>query len=436
MENLISKVNKNSIAEELGIEIGDKLLKINGKDVNDVIDYKYLLNDDYVVLTIEKRNKEIWELDVEKEFYEDIGVEFENSLMDNARHCHNRCIFCFIDQLPKGLRQSLYFKDDDSRLSFLQGNFVTFTNMSERDIDRIIEYRISPINISVQTTNKDLRIKMLRNKNAGNLLEIMNKLRSANIEMNCQIVSCPGINNGDELVKTVEDLFEFYPQVKNVAIVPVGLSKYRENLYKLKRYDKSSLDMDIKNVELLQKKYMKLIKKPFARLSDEFYLLAGKDVPDSEFYDGYEQLEDGIGMVRYFIDNIDKNIEKLSKIKKGSFTFVTGKLSYDIMKDTADKIMKYNPKIDIDVKKIKNNFLGENITVSGLITGTDIIDQLSKSDLKNFIVIPSNMLKYKTNIFIDDFTTDDIEKKLNRSVLVCDYGGENLIQVINDHLIL
>ncbi|MCM8710485.1 DUF512 domain-containing protein [Clostridium sp. SYSU_GA19001] len=431
MKNKIVKVKPGSIAEELEIDIGDKLISINGTEVKDIIDYKFLLADEFVIVEIEKKNGEVWELEIEKEYDEDLGVEFENSILDYARSCSNKCLFCFIDQLPKGMRETLYFKDDDSRLSFLQGNFVTLTNMKDEDIDRIIRYRISPINVSVHTTNPELRIKMLNNRFAGNIYERLKKLAAADIDINCQIVLCPGLNNGEELEKTTEDLFKLYPSVKNVAAVPVGVTKYREGLYKVTLYDKESSRKEIMNVLRLQEKYMKKINQPFIRLSDEFYVMAGMEVPATEFYGNFEQLEDGIGMIRIFRNNIEETLESLNPNICGSFTIVTGVSGFKELQNAARKINNYSKNITINVVKIINKFFGETITVAGLLTGKDLIEQIKNSNLGDYVIIPVNMLRSGEEVFLDDLTIQDVETALGRQIIVADYTGKDLIHLIN-----
>lgn len=440
MENEISKVDAGSIAEEVGIEIGDRLISINDTPVKDLIDYKFLIVDEYVVLEIEKKDKEIWEIEVEKEFSEDIGIEFKSAILDKPKRCHNKCMFCFIDQLPEGMRNTLYFKDDDSRLSFLQGNFITMTNMKDEDIDRIIRYKISPINVSVHTTNPELRVKMLNNRFAGNVYERLKKLANAGITLNCQMVVCPGINNGKELIKTIEDLYKLYPSVKNVAAVPIGITKYREGLCKLTIYNKKSAYDEIKAVENLQKKYMKEIGNPFIRLSDEFYMTADLEIPEADFYGGYEQLEDGIGMVRSFRDNVDMTLNNLKKDISGTFSIPTGVSAFEEINEAIKKIRNRNNNIKIEVFKIKNNFFGETITVAGLLTGIDIINQLKDRPLGKYLIMSDTMFKkgyelgdYKEKIMLDDTKIEDIEKSLGVKVLVCSYTGEDLIDIINNN---
>ena len=437
MKNLIKKVDAGSIAEEVGIEVNDVLISINGNPIEDIIDYKFLAADEEVVLEIEKPNGELWEYEIEKEYGENLGIEFQGGIMDKAKSCSNKCMFCFIDQLPKGMRDTLYFKDDDSRLSFLQGNFVTLTNMKDEDIDRIIRYKISPINISVHTTNPELRVKMLKNRFAGSIMERLRKLRDAEIEMHAQIVCIPNVNNGEELKKTINDLYELYPYVKNVAVVPIGITKFRENLPKVDTFTKESAKNEIMMMEDLQRKFIEETGTPFVRLSDEFYITAGLDVPNEDFYSGYDQLEDGVGMIRYYREAVNRSLEFLIKDLKGSFSMVTGELAYNEIKRSADLIMKHNPNIKIDVYKVINNFFGNTITVSGLLTGADIIDQLKDKITTDYLIMSSNMFRkgYELApadmVMLDDLNINDIEEALNVKVVVCDYTGDDLIDVIN-----
>ncbi|MBU3091958.1 DUF512 domain-containing protein [Clostridium sp. CF011] len=440
MKNQIAKILPGSIAEEIELEVGDRLISINGNDVVDIIDYKFLITDELLEIEIEKIDGEIWEIEFEKEYDEDLGIQFVDAILDKPMNCHNKCIFCFIDQLPEGMRETLYFKDDDSRLSFFQGNFVTLTNMKEEDIDRIIRYKISPINVSVHTTDPELRKIMLNNKFAGNVYYRLKRLAEAGIKINCQVVSCPGINNGEELIKTIEDLYKLYPSIENLAVVPVGITKYRKGLFNLTLYDKNTAAKEIESVKQLQEKYIREVGSPFIRLSDEFYVVAHSDVPQEEFYDGYDQLEDGIGMIRLLRSVIDKDIANLKPNNKGSFTFVTGHSAYTEILKVAEKITACNNKIKTDVKKINNVFFGETITVAGLLTGNDIIKQLRDEKLGDYLIIPSNMLKkgyelgnYEEQILLDNITISDLEKSLNTKILICDYSGEDLIHIINQN---
>lgn len=377
--NVISKVYKDSIADELGIEVGDLLISINGEPIHDIIEYRFLLSDEYLEVEIQKQNREVYIYEIEKDYDDDLGIEFTNPIIDKAKSCRNKCVFCFIDQLPKGMRETLYFKDDDSRLSFLQGNFVTLTNMSEEDINNIIKYRISPINISVHTTNPELRKTMIKNKFAGNLYSIMERLAEAQIQMNCQIVLCPGYNDKEELERTVSDLTKLYPYVNSAAAVPVGITKHREHLPNLEIFNEKTAGETIDQVDKLQKKYLKELGTRFIFLSDEFYIMANRKLLDYDEYEGFIQFENGVGMISKFEREIKDYLENLSedhksKIKKVSIA--TGHSAYEFMCEMAKCIMEKCPNVQIDVYKIINNFFGDTITVSGLVTATDIIDQL------------------------------------------------------------
>lgn len=439
MKNLIKEVLKGSIAEEMEIEVGDYLLSVNGQEIHDIIDYRFLTADEELLLEIEKQNGEVWEIEIEKDYGEELGIEFGGGIMDKAKSCSNKCMFCFIDQLPKGMRETLYFKDDDSRLSFLQGNFVTLTNMKEEDIQRIIKYHISPINISVHTTNPELRVKMLSNRFAGNIFERMKQLSEAGIQMNAQIVCVPDVNDKDELKRTIEDLYKLYPYVNNVAVVPIGITKYREGLAKVKTFNKETSKETIEMVNVLQKRFYKEVQEPFVRLSDEFYIVAGMEVPDEDFYNGYEQIEDGVGVTRCFINAIERDLEFLDLNSKGSYSIVTGTLAYDEVKKAADKICAKNPKIHIDVFKIINNFFGDTITVTGLLTGTDIIDQIKGKIKSKYLLMSDNMFRRgyelapESAIMLDDMTIEDIERELDVKVITCDFSGEDLISLINTY---
>jgi putative radical SAM enzyme (TIGR03279 family) len=440
MKNQIAKILPGSIAEEIKLQVGDRLISINGNAVIDIIDYKFLITDELINIEVEKCDGEVWEIEIEKEYDEDLGIQFIDAMLDKPKSCHNKCIFCFIDQLPEGMRETLYFKDDDSRLSFFQGNFVTLTNMKEEDIDRIIRYKISPINVSVHTTDVELRKLMLNNKFAGNVYDRLKRLSAGDIKINCQVVSCPGINNGRELLKTIEDLYKLYPNIENLAVVPVGITKFRKGLFNLTLYDKVTSSQEIQGVKELQEKYISEIGSPFVRLSDEFYVVAGVDVPCEEFYNGYEQLEDGIGMIRLLRNVIDEDIANLKLDNSGSFTFVTGHSAYAEILCVAQKITLINDKIKIQVKKIHNNFFGETITVAGLLTGKDITQQLKDEKLGEYLIIPSNMFRSgyelgnnEQQIFLDNITVSDLEKSLRTKVLICDYSGEDLIHIINEY---
>ncbi|ELC8363982.1 DUF512 domain-containing protein [Clostridium perfringens] len=441
MKSRIAEVLPGGIGEELGFEKGDILLSINGTKVEDILDYRFLLADEYVEVEILKPNKEVWEFEIEKEYGEDLGVEFEEAILDKAKSCTNKCIFCFIDQLPKGMRKTLYFKDDDSRLSFLQGNFVTLTNMKDEDIDRIIKYRISPINVSVHTTNPDLRKKILNNRFAGNVYERLQKLAAAGITVNAQIVVMPGINNGDELVRTVEDLYKLRPSIENVAAVPIGITKFREGLADLEIYNKETAKEELDRIKVLQEKYMKEIGSPFVRLSDEFYVMADEEVPNEEFYNGYEQIEDGVGMIRLLRETMAVDIKnKLTKSGKGKFTLITGTSAFKELDQVCTDIREVNNNIDIKCKVILNDFFGHTITVAGLLTGQDVIAQLKDNIDSEYLIMADNMFRkgyepgdITQRIMLDDLTAKDIEERLGVKVIVCSYTGEDLIDLINEH---
>ena len=431
--NIISKVYKGSIAEEIGIEVGDLLIAVNDEEIHDIIEYKFLISDEYIELEIQKRDGEVYIYEIEKDFDEELGIEFVNPIIDKAKSCRNKCVFCFIDQLPKGMRETLYFKDDDSRLSFLQGNFVTLTNMSEEDINNIIKYRISPINISVHTTNPELRKTMIKNKFAGNLYSIMERLAEAQIQMNCQIVLCPGYNDKEELERTVSDLTKLYPYVNSAAAVPVGITKHREHLPNLEIFNEKTAGETIDQVDKLQKKYLKELGTRFIFLSDEFYIMANRKLLDYDEYEGFIQFENGVGMISKFEREIKDYLENLSedhksKIKKVSIA--TGHSAYEFMCEMAKCIMEKCPNVQIDVYKIINNFFGDTITVSGLVTATDIIDQLKDKNLGETLYIPRSMLKADEEIFLDNITLENLSDIMGLEVVPCLNEGKDFIDKI------
>ena len=433
INNIISKVYSGSIAEEIGIEVGDLLISINDQPIQDIIEYRFLLSDEYLEVEIKKANGQIYIYEIEKEYDDDLGIEFTNPIIDQAKSCRNKCVFCFIDQLPKGMRETLYFKDDDSRLSFLQGNFVTLTNMSEDDINNIIKYRISPINISVHTTNPELRKTMIKNKFAGNLYSIMQRLADAQIQMNCQIVLCPGYNDKEELERTVSDLAKLYPYVNSAAAVPVGITKHREHLPNLEIFNEKTAGETIDQVDKLQKKYLKELGTRFIFLSDEFYIMANRKLLDYDEYEGFIQFENGVGMISKFEREIKDYLENLSedhksKIKKVSIA--TGHSAYEFMCEMAKCIMEKCPNVQIDVYKIINNFFGDTITVSGLVTATDIIDQLKNKDLGETLYIPRSMLKADEEIFLDNITLENLSDIMGLEVVPCLNEGKDFIDKI------
>ena len=432
-EHIVKTVKPGSIAEELEIAPGDKVLAIDNTEIEDIFDYQFLTQDTYIEMLVEKPDGEQWLLEIDKEFDEDMGIEFENGLMDEYRHCHNKCIFCFIDQMPKGMRDTLYFKDDDSRLSFLQGNYVTLTNMSDHDIDRICRYHLSPINISFQTMNPELRCKMLNNRFAGDALKKVDILNAAGIRMNGQIVLCKGVNDGKELEYSIRKLMEYLPNVESVSVVPVGLSRYREGLYPLEPFNAQDAGEIIDLIEKYQKICMEKYGTHFIQASDEWYILAGKDLPMEESYDGYLQLENGVGMLRLLDTEVQEAIEKrVGDEKPRSVTVATGKLAAPYIEECLRKISTKYPKLEYEVITIRNNFFGEKITVSGLITGTDLKEQLLKRELGERLLIPCNMLRSGENVFLDDLTVEEISEALGREIIIVDEGGEDLVSSVLD----
>ena len=440
-EHIVKTVKPGSIAEELEIAPGDKVLAIDNTEIEDIFDYQFLTQDTYIEMLVEKPDGEQWLLEIDKEFDEDMGIEFENGLMDEYRHCHNKCIFCFIDQMPKGMRDTLYFKDDDSRLSFLQGNYVTLTNMSDHDIDRICRYHLSPINISFQTMNPELRCKMLNNRFAGDALKKVDILNAAGIRMNGQIVLCKGVNDGKELEYSIRKLMEYLPNVESVSVVPVGLSRYREGLYPLEPFNAQDAGEVIDLIESYQKKAYDEFGLHFIHASDEWYILAERDFPEEGRYDGYIQLENGVGMMRLLRDEFYHAFEELQKseeypkLKEGiarTFTIATAKLAYPTIQEFADRITEAFPKVKITVACIRNDFFGETITVSGLITGQDLVAQLKErkeagEDLGDTLQIPINMLRSGEEVFLDDLTVQDVEEALGMTVKAVESGGKDFL---------
>ena len=437
----IKEVVPGSIAEELEVEAGDTLIEVNGQPVEDVFDYHYLTNEEYLTVLIRKADGEEWELEIEKEFEEDLGIVFENSLMDEYRSCRNKCIFCFIDQMPKGMRDTLYFKDDDSRLSFLQGNYVTLTNMSDHDIDRIIQYHLEPINISFHTMNPKLRCKMLNNRFAGDIFPKVKRLAEAGIEMNGQIVLCKGINDGQELEYSIEQLTDYMPCLKSVSVVPVGLTKFREGLYPLEPFDGKDAAMVIDCIERWQKKIYKSSGCHFIHASDEWYILAGRDFPEEERYDGYLQLENGVGMMRLLYEETRQQIlgmeeaeeEKVSSILKAGkreISLATGKLAAPHMERLYSLVKEKYSNVVLHIYEIENRFFGERITVSGLITGTDLSMQLKGKELGTELLLPVSMMRSGEKVFLDDMTVEQLENALQIKVRIVKSSGCDFVKAL------
>ena len=426
----IDAIEPGSIGEEMELLPGDILVSINGQPVEDVLDYRFLCRDEYLELLIRRGDEEAV-FEVEKDEDEDLGLVFDNGLMDEYRSCGNHCIFCFIDQMPPGMRETLYFKDDDARLSFLQGNYVTLTNLSDHDMERIIRYRLEPINISVHTTDPELRVRMLANRKAGESLKKIDELYRAGIEMNGQIVLCEGINDGEKLKQTIRDLSRYLPYFKSLSVVPVGLTKFREHLYPLHPVSEKTLNETIDIVEAFQREIYPEWGLHFVHASDEFYLNTGREVPEAERYDGYLQIENGVGMRRLLEDEFDEALAaRAGDDRKRHVTVVTGKLAERFMGGILDRFREKYPNVRADLAGIVNRFFGETITVSGLITGQDLIAQLKGRDLGSEILITVNMLRNGENVLLDDLTTDDVEAALGVKVRVTGTSGGELLAAL------
>ncbi len=429
----ISKVRSDSLCARKGIAAGDELIKINSNDIMDVLDYDFYMAEENVTMTFRCADGRFR---VFKSRTADCGLVFDTYLMDKQQHCKNKCIFCFIDQLPNGLRESLYFKDDDSRLSFLFGNYITLTNISEHEIDRIIKMHISPVNISVHTMNPELRVRMMKNKNAGESLKIIRRLCDAGIKMNTQLVLCPGINDGDELRRSIEELAEMYPSVQSIAAVPVGLTKYRDGLEYIEPYNKKTASEVIEIIEEYSEKFRKKYGVGICYAADEFFIKAEKSLPNREYYDGYPQLDNGVGLVRSFYDEFFDELETCNeKPKNKKVTLATGSDFYPFLYELCKKAeAKFGT--EICVKKIINNFFGETITVSGLITGTDLFEQLKDCDLGDYLLLPGSMISDYTNRaenknkFLDDMTVEELSEKLKTKIILTDGDGGQVLRDI------
>lgn len=436
MKQVIREVREGSIGEELGLESGDALIRIDGSEIEDVLDYYYLLEGENIELEILTKDGETVFCEVDKEEDEDLGLVFEEEFMGRYRHCANKCIFCFIDQLPKGLRSTLYFKDDDARLSFLSGNYITMTNMSQQDFDKIVRYQMSPINISIHTTDPELRVRMLKNPNARNLMPRLRMLKENGITMNGQIVLCKGFNDGANLDRTIRELAELRPEMQSVSIVPFGLTKFRDGLEKIEPFTKEGAAAVIDQVEPQQARFYEETGMHFIHLSDEFYIMAERDIPEEDRYDGYLQIENGVGMMRLFIDETSAAIEALDKSEdlEGHVSIVTGVSPSRYIRETCQKIEAIYPKARIDVHVIINHFFGETITVSGLLTGRDIVAQLKGKDLGDTLFLPQNLLKADEDILLDDMTLTGLEEALQADISVVQSSGDAFVQGIVDAL--
>ena len=429
----ITSVSRGSRADKAGIQSGDLLLAINGNEIEDVLDYRFYLADTLVTLTCE-RGKETFDVTIRKGEYDDIGLEFETPLMDKKRSCKNACVFCFIDQLPKGLRESLYFKDDDARLSFLHGNYVTLTNLKDKDIDRIIKMHISPINVSVHTTNPELRVKMMKNKRAGEVLSYLRRLADAGIRICGQIVLCKGLNDGEELDRSMRELAELFPALSSVSVVPSGLTKFREGLYPLEAFTPEECRSVIEQVNVFGDKCLKEHGSRLFYPADEFYVKGELPIPNAEYYGEYEQIENGVGMLRSLEDEFADELSYLRELDDEAqltedryVSIATGVAAYPSLEKLARLLCAYVPKLHINVYKIINHFFGESITVAGLLTGKDLSEQLMGKPLGDALLLSSNTLRADGDLFLCGMTPKELSDTLGSPLVFCSSDGRELV---------
>ncbi len=429
---LIKDVIAESAADEAGIEKGDKLISINNSPIKDILDYKFLISDEVIILDIEKTSGEVWEVEIEKDTNENPGLIFEKPLIDSPKVCRNKCIFCFMDQLAPGMRKTLHFKDDDYRLSFLEGNYITLTNVNEEELERIIHYRLSPVNISVHTTNAGLRKKMLNNPNAGEINTYLKRIYAVDLDINCQIVLCKGINDGKELEKTIIDLSELFPRVRSISVVPVGLTKFRQGLYPLDGFDKFSSREVINQVRALQNKFKRDLETNLVYLADEFYIDAEVDIPSYKHYEEFYQLENGVGMVAHFKHQFNNFIKRLKYdlTELRTVSIATGMSPRKHIEQMVKPLVDRYKNLKVYLYPIKNNFFGPEITVTGLVTGGDIIDQLKDKELGEELLVPSVMLKDEDDIFLDDITLEQLSVSLGVKVRRIENDGRDFVKGI------
>lgn len=431
MSVTIGGIEKGSVADNHSILPGDKLVSLNGNDIMDVLDYRFYQNNENVIALVEDKHGNVQKYRFKKDEYEELGFLFDSYLMDEQHSCKNKCIFCFIDQLPKGLRESLYFKDDDSRLSFLFGNYITLTNITEHEIERIIKMHISPINISVHTTNPELRVKMMKNKNAGKVLGIIKRFNDAGIAMNSQLVLCPGYNDGAELEKTLNDLISL-ENMKCIAAVPVGLTKHREGLCELVPFNKDTAEDTLRIIDKYGDKCVKIYGERRVFASDEFYILSGRKMPPASYYGDFLQLENGVGLWALLKSEVEAALADIDviKAKPRIISLVTGYASYDLIKYICEQCEKKHAGLKCSVYPIRNDFFGETITVSGLITATDIIKQLKGKDLGEVLIIPTSMLRSQRDMFLDSITVSELSKELGVKVDYTENDGYAFVDKI------
>lgn len=431
MAVIISSVEAGSVAAKKGISAGDSLISINGNAINDVLDYRFYINDTKLILSLKTARGKSKIVLIRKDEFDDIGLEFETYLMDKQRSCKNKCIFCFIDQLPKGLRKSLYFKDDDSRLSFLFGNYITLTNLTDEEADRIIKMHISPVNVSVQTMNPELRVKMMANPKAGESLRFLRKFADAGITLNTQLVLCPGINDGRELEFSLSELSKLYPAVQSIAAVPVGLSDHREGLYPLEPYNGKTSGETIDIIDRFNEKFKNEHGEIIAYAADEFYLKAKRPMPDADYYNGFPQLENGVGMWALLKSEFEEALNEcgISQLDR-RVTVVTGEAAYPLISELSKKAEDKINGLKVQVVPVKNKLLGSMITVSGLLCGRDIADALSGTDLGDELIIPPNCLRSEGDMFLDDMTVDGLSDILGIKITQNGSSGEDLLSAL------
>ncbi len=431
MAVIISSVEVGSVAAKKGISAGDSLISINGNAINDVLDYRFYINDTKLILSLKTARGKSKIVLIRKDEFDDIGLEFETYLMDKQRNCKNKCIFCFIDQLPKGLRKSLYFKDDDSRLSFLFGNYITLTNLTDEEADRIIKMHISPVNVSVQTMNPELRVKMMANPKAGESLRFLRKFADAGITLNTQLVLCPGINDGRELEFSLSELSKLYPAVQSIAAVPVGLSDHREGLYPLEPYNEKTAGETIDIIDRFNEKFKNEHGEIIAYAADEFYLKAKRPMPDADYYNGFPQLENGVGMWALLKSEFEEALNEcgISQLDR-RVTVVTGEAAYPLISELSKKAEDKINGLKVQVVPVKNKLLGSMITVSGLLCGRDIADALSGTDLGDELIIPPNCLRSEGDMFLDDMTVDGLSDILGIKITQNGSSGEDLLSAL------
>lgn len=430
----ITDVECGSIAEKSGIRAGDILISIDGNDILDVLDYRFYLSEKKVALLLEREGNR-YTVNIKKGEYDDIGLGFETPLMDKKHSCKNGCIFCFIDQNPEGLRESLYFKDDDSRLSFIHGNYITLTNMTDKDVARIVKMRFSPINVSVHTTNPDLRVKMMKNKHAGEVLKYLDDFKAAGLSMCGQVVLCRGVNDKDELLRTMNDLSRYYPEMGSVSIVPAGLTKFREGLYPLSDFTAEEAAQIIDAVDCVGEKMLEKHGSRMFFAADELYLKAGREIPDEDYYEGYPQIENGVGMLRSFAEDFGMAWEDIADMenaldKPRCVSVATGVASYPMISSLADKLSRFIHGLDIKVYPIENNFYGKTITVSGLLTGKDISQQLHGRELGEELFIPENCLRDGEDVFLCGMTLDELSEALGVKVSISENDGYEFVRAM------